>query len=174
MPHLNTCKLSKPMKYNKTNRFISLPKYKHYENVNNKHKYDFTKEQCEIWLKNPEFNPTTGKSIKIDGFMYQSLYYAALAHGLKVDDIPKLTCKHLNWITLNERDTLNNYKFRHMIDCEKCLNKSLRFCLVHDDDGDYICFRCGESVSIRYRCFNWNCKHSINEDKAVKNFDACL
>ena len=144
MSSKNTFKLSKTMKnYNKNIKYTN-------NIICNKHKYDFTRKQCKIWLNNTEYNP------------------------IIVDDVSKLTCKHLNWITLNEKDTINNYKFRHLIDCEKCNNKSLRFCLVHDDDGDYICFRCGESVSIRYRCFNWNCKHSINEDKAIKELDVLL
>ena len=71
---------------------------------------------------------------------------------------------------------IDSYEIAQVKKCKYCHNrKSVSYaiaCIVHDTDGDYTCFKCGESCNVKYMCPQ--CSGSLNRQLQRNNRDARL
>ena len=78
------------------------------------------------------------------------------------------------WIEIPQ-DKIDSYDTAHMTKCGTCRSRRNTVVyaipyVVHDNDGDYICFKCGESCNINYMCPH--CSGSLNKQLQRNNRDA--
>uniref|UniRef100_A0A6C0J890 2-cysteine adaptor domain-containing protein n=1 Tax=viral metagenome TaxID=1070528 RepID=A0A6C0J890_9ZZZZ len=103
----------------------------------------FTKEECLKWRMDPTRNPRTTRRIKVTGPTYKRL--SSRSRKLLDSSTRGIdTCK-TKWVKANEE-----YGLLQSSICCKCNSIKLLY-LLHDD-GDYMCYKCNEDVSVIYFC----------------------